>query len=138
MLTQSERLLNHFRAEFEVEIPLRIHSRDTADDGAPQWHPEFSKWLTAKDSDVNSYITNPEHRLRTRRAMRKLRSTSIRSFEVVWRVLGSEKVEITTRWLNDRAERNAIPLPPGRRVHYTQKDCVAILYSGLLFMEWCY
>lgn len=138
MLTQSKRLLRQFRAEFDQEVPVRIHSRDTADDGAPQWHPEFARWLTAKESDTQSYITNPEHRLRTRRAMRKLRSTSVRSFEVVWRVMGSERVEDTTRWLNDRAERNAIPLPPGRKCHYTQKDTLAILYAGLSFMEWAY
>jgi hypothetical protein len=138
MLRDSERLLTHFRSEFEQEVPTRIHNRDTADDGAPQWAPEFVRWLTARDSDVNSYITNPEHRLRTRRAMRKLRSTSVRSFEVVWRVMGSEKVEDTARWLNDRAERNAIPLPIGRTRHYNVKDALAILYAGLTYMEWCY
>jgi len=138
MLTQSERLLKHFRAEFEREIPIRIHSRDTADDGAPQWHPEFARWLTAKESDTNSYITNGEHRLRTRRAMRKLRGTSIRGFEVTWRVFGGERVEDTARWLNDRAERNALPLPPGRTTHYRTKDALAILYASLLFMEWAY
>lgn len=138
MLQQSERLLNQFRAEFNREVPQRIHSRDTADDGAPQWHPEFVKWLTAKESDTNSYITNPEHRLRTRRAMRKLRSTSVRGFEVTWRVFNGERVESTVKWLNDRAERNGIPLPPGRTVHYTTKDGLAILYSSLLLMEWAY
>lgn len=138
MLQQSERLLNQFRAEFDREVPQRIHNRDTADDGAPQWHPEFTRWLTAKESDTQSYIQNPEHRLRTRRAMRKLRGTSIRSFEVCWRVFGGEKVENTVVWLNSRAERNAIPLPPGRKVHYTTKDALALLHSGLVFMEWCY
>jgi hypothetical protein len=138
MLQQSERLLNHFRAEFEQEVPARIHNRDIADDGAPQWSPEFVKWLTAKESDTNSYIVNSEHRLRTRRAMRKLRSTSARGFEVTWRVFNGEHVESTTVWLNDRAHRNAVPLPPGRTVHYTTKDALAILYSSLLFMEWAY
>lgn len=138
MLMQSERLLNHFRAEFGREVPQRIHNRDTADDGAPQWHPEFARWLTARDSDVNSYITDPEHRLRTRRAMRKLRSTSIRGFEVTWRVFNGERVEDTVRWLNDRANRNAVPLPVGKTQHYTTKDGLAILYSSLLLMEWAY
>lgn len=138
MVTQSERLLRQFLAEFDREVPIRIHSRDIADDGAPQWNKEFAAWLTAKDSDTNSYITNPEHRLRTRRAMRKLRSTSVRGFEVTWRVMNGERVESTVRWLNDRAERNAIPLPPGRQVHYTVKDGLAILYSSLTFMEWAY
>jgi hypothetical protein len=138
MLRQTERLLKQFRAELEREAPNRIHSRDIADDGAPQWHPEFARWLTARESQTDVYIPAPEHRLRTTRALRKLRRTSVRSFEVVWRVMGSERVEETTKWLNDRAHRNAIPLPPGRTVHYTQKDCVAILYSGLAYMEWCY
>ena len=138
MLRQSEMLLRRFQAEFEKETPVRIHSGDIADDGAPQWHPEFVRWLTARESQTDVFIPNPEHRLRTTRAMRKLRRSSVRSFEVVWRALGRERLEDTTRWLNARARKNNIPLPEGRTVHYRQKDALALLYAGLSYMDWCY
>lgn len=35
-------LVRELRRAHEMEAPARIHSRDTADDGAPQWHPEFT------------------------------------------------------------------------------------------------
>src|ERR1051326_8892070 len=138
MLRDSEQLLRRFKAEFDREVPQRIHSRDTADDGTPQWHAEFARWLTAKESETNRYITNPEHRLRTTRALRKLRKVSVRGFEVTWRVMGGEQVDDTVRWLNDRALRNAITLPTGRSVHYTRKDGLAMLYAALSFMDWAY
>jgi hypothetical protein len=42
-----------------------------------------------------------------------------------------EPLEETTRWLNERAARNAIPLPDGRDVHYRLKDTVALFISGV-------
>lgn len=138
MLRKSESLLNRFRAEITKESPIRIHSAEISDDGSPQWHSEFARWLTARESQTDTFIPNPEHRLRTTRAMRKLRRTSVRGYEVTLRTFGGEKVEDTTRWLNDRARRNAIPLPPGRTFHYSQKDTLVILYSSLTYMEWAY
>lgn len=138
MLKQSEQLLNRFRKEIERESPVRIHSADVADDGAPQWHPEFTRWLTARESQTDVYIPNHEHRLRTTRALRKLRRTSVRGFEVTWRTFGGERVDDTTRWLNERARRNAIPLPSGKNVHYTSKDTLVILFAALSYMDWCY
>ena len=40
-------LLAWYREEVDAAIPQRIHSRDTADDGAPEWHGAFRTWLTA-------------------------------------------------------------------------------------------
>lgn len=39
-------LLAWFRTEVEQAIPQRIHSRDTAEDGDPEWHAAFRAWLT--------------------------------------------------------------------------------------------
>ena len=40
--------LRWFRAELSAEAPpLRLHSRELADDGAPAHHPAFVAWLTA-------------------------------------------------------------------------------------------
>ena len=40
-------LVKWFREAASDDIPTRIHSRDTADDGAPQFHPSFRSWLMA-------------------------------------------------------------------------------------------
>lgn len=126
--------LAKFATDYRGESPQKIHDGSLADDGSPQWHPDFAKWLTA-----NRVIDTPrpEHpteqqRLRTTRALRKLRSTAVREFEVLYRVMVlGDSVEDTTKWLNDRAERNSIPLPAGRSVHYVRKDTIALIVSGI-------
>jgi hypothetical protein len=57
---------------------------------------------------------------------------AVREYEVLYRVLVlGERLEETTQWLNDRAMRNAIPLQPGREVHYTHKDTWALIICGI-------
>ena len=38
-------LVRWYMHEARDDIPVRIHSRDTADDGDPEWHPSFRQWL---------------------------------------------------------------------------------------------
>jgi len=40
-------LIAWYRDEVDATIPQRIHSRDTAEDGDPEWHSAFRRWLTA-------------------------------------------------------------------------------------------
>jgi hypothetical protein len=59
---------------------------------------------------------------------------AVREYEVLYRVLVlGERLEETTRWLNARAERNAVPFPPHRPSgpHYTQKDTLALVIAGI-------
>lgn len=136
MLKETESLLDRFRSEFKGEIPQRIHSREGLDDGGvPQWHPEFARWLTAREiiDTPSPLISTPEHRLRTTRAMRKLRRLAVRQYEVVWRVcVQGEPLHQTTRWLNDRAHRNAI------EYRYSDRDTLVMLHGGLDLMSWYY
>ncbi len=126
--------LQRFRGDFLGDIPQQIHNGSIADDGSPQWHPDFARWLTAREviNTPRPEVRTSENRLRTTRALRRLRKTAIREFEVVYRVMvvGSS-IEEVTLWLNERAERNAIPLPPNRSVHYSEKDTSCILFSGI-------
>ena len=126
--------LQRFRGDFFGDIPQQIHNRDISDDGAPQWHPDFARWLTAREviNTPRPEFRTPENRLRTTRALRRLRKTAIREFEVVYRVMvvGNSITEVTL-WLNERAERNAIPLPANRSIHYSEKDTSCILFSGV-------
>jgi hypothetical protein len=67
--------------------------------------------------------------------MRRLRRVAIREYEVMYRVLVlHEPITATTRWLNQRAIGNSIPLPTGRDVHYRDKDTVVLLVAGC---GWC-
>jgi hypothetical protein len=64
--------------------------------------------------------------------MRRLRRVAVREYEVLYRVLVlGERLEETTIWLNERALRNAIPLQPGRDVHYSDKDTWALVICGI-------
>lgn len=119
--------LVRFSGAASSEIPIRIHSSEVAPDGSPDWHPDFAKWLTTS--------LNEKHRdpgLRTTRAFRKLRKKAIREYEVLYRVMVlGERIEQTTQWLNERATRNGIELPPGKTKHYTINDTIVLIVSGV-------
>lgn len=126
--------LQRFRSDFHGEVPQQIHNREIADDGAPQWHPDFARWLTAREviDTPRPDMPTPENRLRTTRALRRLRKMAVREFEVVYRIMVlGDSIEDVTLWLNERAERNGVPLPPNRSVHYSEKDTSCILFSGI-------
>jgi len=126
--------LARFSSDYRGEAPDKIHNGDIAADGAPQWHPDFARWLTTREVIDTPRPDQPteEKRLRTTRALRRLRKEAIREFEVVYRIMVmGERIDETTKWLNDRAIRNNIPLPNGRPEHYRTKDTIALVVSGI-------
>lgn len=46
-------LIRWFLRESSDDIPARIHSRSTAEDGDPEWHGSFRAWLTAHPAAVD-------------------------------------------------------------------------------------
>lgn len=114
-----------FSAEWRSETPTKVHSRQIAEDGSKEWHPDFAQ-----------YMSEDQRKLRTRRVMRRLRRSNIRAYEVCYRVLvQGEAIADTTGWLNERAQRNHIPYPSHRPngPHYSRKDTLALLVSGLTY-----
>lgn len=93
------------------EVPIKIHSRETADDGSPQWGHDFSVWLLRADTTRDDrWKSRPEPRVRTTRAFRKLREKHPREYEVLYRTaILSIPIKETTNWLNERAIRNNKP-----------------------------
>lgn len=68
--------------------------------------------------------------------MRRLRQKAPRQYEVAYRVLMlGERLEDTTRWLNERAIRNGIEFPDHRPTgpHYSRKDTLALLIAAIDF-----
>jgi len=59
--TQLAALSRWYMAAAADDIPVRIHSRDTADDGAPQLHPSFRGWLMAHPAacDREGHVRSP-------------------------------------------------------------------------------
>lgn len=113
--------------QWQREFPTEIHERSAlAADGTLRWTAAFASWIT----------NAPDHegRQRTTQVMRKLRRVAPRAYEVLYQamILGSSFEEIT-EWLNTRAERIGIELPPGRTKHYRVKDSVALFLSGVSF-----
>lgn len=116
-----------FSASWKQETPMRLHTSAISEDGSPQWHPDFVKWMS--DDDINR---------RTKKVFRRLRRKSVREYEVCYRVLVlGDRVDNTTDWLNERAERNDIPFPKHRPngPHYVRKDTLALLIAGLSFAQ---
>jgi len=101
-------------------VPLKTHERDRfAADGTPEITDAFASWLSG-------HRTRTERRTRLGWAMRKLRSASIREYEVAFRAIDQgETVEQTTAWLNERCERNRIDF------HYTLSDTLTIRAAAL-------
>jgi hypothetical protein len=116
------------------EAPVRIHSRDIDKGGAPEWHPAFMRYI---DRGVEEHgigdngrrlppRRNPDHRLRTTRAFRKLRKKNAREYEVLYRTsIQRIPVEETIQWLNERAIRNA------KSERYTLIDVQILLLSAV-------
>lgn len=125
-----------FSNDWLGEAPMRMHSRAVASDGSPQWHPDFERWLTTdRKAPARRYSGE---RLRTTKVMRRLRQVAIREYEVLYRVLVlGERLEETTRWLNERALQHSIPYPPHRPdgPHYVEKDTVALIIAGIAYAK---
>lgn len=103
-----------------------------------EWRPdvryEGKEWLP----DFAQYLDEDQRKQRTKRAMRRLRRSSPRQYEVCFRVLVlGERIDDTTAWLNERAQRNCIPYPSHRPEgpHYTRKDALALLMAGIAFAK---
>lgn len=102
--------LQQLREYWDLEIPVRMHSRDIDEGGTHQWHPDFALWMTRTDLNDQRWRDNPEPRVRTTRAVRKLRDKYPREYEVLYRVaILDHTVNDTMRWLNDRAIRHQKP-----------------------------
>jgi len=111
--------------EWIRDFPDRMYSGGLTDDGSPQrWDRDFNHWIMNAADDGS--------RGRTTRVMRRLRRVSPRAYEVLLRALvHGESLEEITKWLNDRAVRNAIPLPTDRPTHYRIKDTMAMFIAGI-------
>lgn len=109
------------------ELPIRIHNRETSDGGTPEWHPDFARWLTRADKfDDRKWSENPEPRVKTTRAFRKLRQRSPREYEVVYRT-AILKIPFgeTVNWLNERAIKN------GHADRYDVDSALMLLICGV-------
>lgn len=119
------------------ETPERLHSHTLGPDGRPRWAAEFTAYLSR--DDLAPKTDADESRIRTERAMRRLRSLVVREYECLVRLLVvGETTEELQQWLNDRAIRNGIPLPPGRTEHYTDMDVMALVICGVEFLNSVY
>lgn len=80
--------LRVFMEDWHGEAPLRIHHRDTAKDGSPDWHPDFARWIELEEFEGRQRAKNParvrDQRIRTTRAFRKLRKRAPREFDVLY------------------------------------------------------
>jgi hypothetical protein len=110
-----------FSVNWKLDTPSRLHQREIAPDGSPQWHPEFANWL----SETN-HKRVPDDQRRTRKAFRQLRKVAPREFEVAYRFcIQGENLGQIAEWLSDRSERI------GKTDRYDNSAALLILYSAI-------
>lgn len=128
--------LKFFRELWWEETPVRIHQREIDPGGAPQWHPEFAKWLFTEPQRGTGYQKQSEtdQRLRTTRAFRKLRRKAPREFDVLYLMVARKPplgLRAVAEKLNERAERN------GKEDRYDEQGVLMLAISGLdKMMRW--
>lgn len=121
---QTNRWLGQFRLLYEESIPIRIHSRDIALDGSPEWSDGMRRLMTDVERRGHDEAEEPA-KLRLRRAMKRLRKRSLREYEVLYRIMVMrESVDQVTIWLNERAERGGYP------ERYSQLATSTIVYAA--------
>lgn len=128
VLRETFKTMNELASYWKDEVPTRIHSREVSEGGTPEWHRDFEKWVTGKGDEFNDqrWAANPEPRVKTTRAFRKLRRRSPREYEVVYRtaILGIPFSE-TVAWLNERAIRG------GHADRYDEDAALMLLICGV-------
>jgi hypothetical protein len=126
--------INAWSQLWRGETPSKIHGRGFDDGGAPEWTPEFKKWIDrgAEEHGIDDYghrlkeRRNPDPRLRTTRAFRKLRKKNPKEFEVLYRtVVMRSSLQETAEWLTARAIRNEKP------ERYTEADAQILLICAV-------
>lgn len=125
-MAETIRDMELFASYWNLEIPLRIHSRAVSEGGTPEWHHDFARWLGKTEVSDRRWREHPEPRIKTTRAFRKLRKAAVREYEVVYRtaILRIPFPE-TVLWLNDRAIRN------NKTDRYTEEDALMLLICGV-------
>ena len=109
---QAELWLKVFTADWHGEVPLKLHQRELALDGTPSLSPEFARFLYSGERGPQ----NPDDRLRTTRAFRRLRRRAPREFDVLYMLVAHRRTpsdvarELTSRAIRlEKPERYGIP-----------------------------
>lgn len=114
--------IDRFRDILVTNPPVRLHTHELDDAGNPQMHPEFLHWLDG----TSGRKEGSEDRARLQSAIKQLRRSSLREYEVLYRVmfLGEPVPEVAT-WLTERAIRGGHP------ERYSVSDTLVIIYAAI-------
>lgn len=111
--------IREFSLDFHRETPLKLHSSATDDGGGPSFHPDFIRYIDRPCRKEDCYDLrckhgqnprNPDSRLRTTRAFRKLRRQAPREFDVLYLICAHQMtLKDVSKALTDRAIRIGKP-----------------------------
>ncbi len=138
--------IGQYRADWQRETPMKMHSWGVDSGhglGGPPFHPEFEHWLGQicfcgrppdpatgeRGCPSNPYKKNPrnpDQRLRTTRAFRKLRKVAPREFDALYLLCAHQ---LTFRAVVDALNLRAIRLE--KPEHYDEMGVLILLMSGL-------
>lgn len=117
-----------FMEGWHGETPLRIHSRNVGDDGAPDWHPDFARWIEREEWEGGKKMRRrqSDQRIKTTRAFRRLRTKAPREFDVVYSIVVHRS---TMQELATAMTARAIRL--GKPERYTPGGILVLTVSGV-------
>lgn len=128
--------------DWKIEVPLKLHRShgDYAVDGTPEWTKEFADWLERdrhedrSREDRGPYQNSPQ-RIRTTRALRKLRKQAPQEFLVIYDLAVLNPITSDTnlpvalsavaRRLNERAITKGYP------ERYTRETVEILAFSAI-------
>ena len=118
------------QSSLAAEAPTRIHCRETDAGGAPEWHPDFEKWIDAEREERPRYQSRfyePDRKLhpqRLKRAMRQLRRLAPREYDAIYLMIG-----LGYTWHDARTKMNEDNLTRGRE-EYSEAEFLILTVSG--------
>lgn len=112
------------------EAPMRIHSRETDAGGAPEWHPQFERWIDAERDETPRSQTKfyePDHRQhpqRLKRALRQVRKLAPKEYDALYLMIA-----LKYSWHDARIRLNEDNVRRGKP-EYSEAEFMILTVSG--------
>jgi hypothetical protein len=136
VLRQTQFWLRYFAEEWVSEVPLRIHTRSTDAGhglGGPAFHHDFIVWLgqicfcpACIAGEKRRQRRNPDARLKTTKAFRRLRKQAPREFDALYLLV---ILHVPVEEIAERFNRDAERL--GRPERYDTDGVVTLIVLGV-------
>lgn len=133
VVENASRWLRELQLTWREELPLRLHSRDVDEGGAPAFHPSFRSYIErdcrkpgCHDLHCRHGQDRPNPRKRTHKALGKLRRVAPREFDALYLLVAhSMSFRDVSRAMTERSIRLGHP------ERYDEQDVLVLVVSAI-------